>query len=50
MVVVSGILLAIMVFQYEAVASRFNNKMSRMYHMQKVERVFGRLGGKSQCA
>jgi membrane protein implicated in regulation of membrane protease activity len=44
MVLVSGILLAIMVFQFEAVASRFNNKFRQIYQLQKVERVFGRLG------
>jgi threonine/homoserine/homoserine lactone efflux protein len=44
MVLVSGILLAIMTYQYEHVGTRFNNKFRRLYQLQQVERVFGRMG------
>lgn len=45
MVLASGILVAIMTYQFEHVGARFGNKLRRVYQLQKVERVFGRLSG-----
>lgn len=45
MVLASGILVAILTYQFEHVGARFGNKLRRVYQLQKVERVFGRLSG-----